>query len=158
MRVSVVFGLALFVLATTSGVRAAVPDPLQYFNGSWSCNTTMGNSTYSSTSNASQWGQWIRFNINTPAQNGMGASVGTGYLSWDNASNRWVYSEVDSDGTYFVSHSESPRIGRSAWVTGFPNMGGGTNIHINGRNSYVIDSTWMQNGRNRSSHMLCTRQ
>jgi hypothetical protein len=144
-------------LITAAPAPAEVPDVLQYFVGNWSCTTTMGNQTISSTSTGSQWGQWIRFSMNTPAQNGAGATDGTGYLGWDPQTKNWVYSEVDSDGTYFVTRSSTEKIGKSLWATVYPNNAN-TQIHVNGRMSYDLDNNWTQNGQSMSSHMACQRQ
>ena len=152
MRLSVVTLFSLLLAASTAAAPAAVPDPLQYFVGNWSCSTSMGGNTSSSTMNASQWGQWVRMNINGPGY------TGVGYMQWDNTYNHWIYSEIDSNGMYFTAQSDSPRIRNSSWTTGYPNMGGGTDIHINGHGSYAVDSTWNQGGHQRSSHMVCYRQ
>ena len=157
MKTRVIVLAGFLLLAATGTSSAAIPEELQSFAGNWACVLKSGGATYSSSAANSVWGSWIKEEITFPAQMGQPASVGTAYLGYDAASHRWIYSQIDSVGEYFITKSESPRLSDSSWTSAFP-AGDASTIRVVSRSQYTVDGSYSENRKKSSFHQVCTRK
>ena len=157
MKTRAIVLAGFMLLAATSAASAAIPEELQSFAGNWACVLKSGGTTYLSSAANSVWGSWIKEEITFPAQMGQPASVGTAYLGYDATMHRWIYSEIDSVGEYFITKSESPRLSDSSWKSAFP-TGDVSTIRVTSRSQYTVDGRYSENGKTSSFRQVCTRK
>ena len=157
MNVRVLGVFCFAVLAATLPARAAVPPQLSGMIGNWSCVGKVGGASETSTIAASAWGDWVKEEISFPAMGKYPASAGTAFLGWDATHKTWVYDEVDQVGEYFVTISSSSAFANSKWKAQYPPEAGQSKIVMLSKDSYTVDVTYVEGGKQMTFHQLCKR-